>query len=53
MNIYRCIVCCYEYNPDEVDIAGGIDNGTSFNDLPDDWVCPVCGAPTNEFEEIS
>ncbi|MBN1387510.1 MAG: rubredoxin [Bacteroidales bacterium] len=52
MRIYRCSVCGYEYNPEEGDEAGGIDEGTDFEDLPDDWVCPVCGAGKSEFEPI-
>lgn len=52
MSIYRCIVCGYEYNPEEGDNVGSIAEGTPFDKIPDDWVCPVCGADKNEFEKI-
>ena len=48
---YRCTVCGYIYDPTEGDPDGGIKPGTAFEDIPDDWVCPVCGAAKNEFEE--
>jgi rubredoxin len=38
------------YNPDEGDPDNGIDPGMPFDDLPDDWVCPVCGASKDMFE---
>jgi rubredoxin len=53
MASYKCAVCGYIYDPAEGDSAGGIAAGTSFEDLPDSWVCPVCGAPKSEFEKIS
>ncbi len=51
MDKYVCIVCGYIYDPAEGDPASGIAAGTAFEDLPDDWVCPVCGAPKTEFEK--
>ncbi len=48
---WKCI-CGYIYDPDEGDPDGGIEPGTSFEDVPDDWVCPVCGAPKDVFEKI-
>ena len=48
---YRCTVCGYIYDPEQGDPDGNIKPGTSFEDLPDDWVCPVCGAAKNEFEK--
>ena len=53
MKNYLCLVCGYIYNPEEGDSDGGIAPGTSFESLPDDWVCPVCGAGKDEFEEIN
>ena len=50
---YRCIVCGYVYDPDKGDPDGGIPPGTSFESLPDDWVCPVCGATKSDFEKVS
>jgi len=52
MKKYRCLVCGYEYDPAQGDPANGIDPGTAFEDLPDDWLCPVCGASKDEFEEV-
>jgi rubredoxin len=52
MASYQCLVCGYIYDPAEGDSAGGIAAGTAFEDLPDSWVCPVCGAPKSEFEKI-
>ncbi|MFZ5755053.1 MAG: rubredoxin, partial [Bacillota bacterium] len=42
----------YIYDPAEGDPVGGIEPGTSFNDLPDDWACPECGVGKELFEEI-
>ena len=49
MMLYVCNVCGYIYDPAEGDPDAGIAEGTSFDDLPADWVCPVCGAPKDEF----
>jgi len=49
---YRCTVCGYIYDPEEGDPDGGIAPGTSFEQIPDDWVCPVCGASKADFEKI-
>jgi rubredoxin len=48
---YKCSVCGYIYDPEEGDPGGGISPGTPFAELPDDWVCPVCGAARSEFEK--
>jgi flavin reductase (DIM6/NTAB) family NADH-FMN oxidoreductase RutF/rubredoxin len=47
---YRCTVCGYIYDPKAGDPDGGIKPGTKFEDLPDDWVCPVCGVGKDQFE---
>ena len=49
---YECTVCGYIYDPKEGDPDGGIEAGTSFEELPDDWVCPVCGAGKDQFEKV-
>lgn len=49
MEKYTCDICGFEYNPVEGDEAAGIAPGTAFNDLPDDYECPVCGAGKEEF----
>ncbi len=46
---WTCGVCGYTYDPEEGDPAHGVAPGTRFEDLPDDWVCPVCGAPKDAF----
>jgi flavin reductase (DIM6/NTAB) family NADH-FMN oxidoreductase RutF/rubredoxin len=50
MKKYRCTVCGYIYDPEAGDPDGGIAPGTAFEDIPDDWVCPVCGATKDQFE---
>jgi|FLOH01.1.fsa_nt_gi flavin reductase (DIM6/NTAB) family NADH-FMN oxidoreductase RutF/rubredoxin len=52
MPSYQCLVCNYIYDPAEGDPDGGISPGTAFEDIPDDWVCPVCGAEKSDFELI-
>jgi rubredoxin len=51
MKKYTCTVCGYEYDPAVGDPDNGIAPGTSFDDVPDDWVCPECGADKSFFEE--
>jgi rubredoxin len=52
MDKYECQVCGYVYDPAEGDDKAGIAPGTSFEDLPADWVCPLCGVGKDEFEKI-
>jgi flavin reductase (DIM6/NTAB) family NADH-FMN oxidoreductase RutF/rubredoxin len=49
---YKCSVCGWVYDPAIGDSEGGIAPGTPFEKLPDDWVCPVCGATKDNFEKI-
>ena len=49
MTRYICNVCGYVYDPAEGDPDGGIKPGTRFEDIPDNWVCPVCGADKSNF----
>jgi rubredoxin len=49
---YKCTVCGYVYDPAGGDADGGIAPGTAFEDIPDDWTCPVCGAAKSEFEVV-
>jgi len=46
---YICTVCNYVYDPEIGDPDGGVQPGTRFEDIPDSWVCPVCGAKKSEF----
>jgi len=50
MKKYVCTVCGYVYDPAEGDSDAGIEAGTAFENLPEDWVCPVCGAGKADFE---
>jgi len=52
MDKYECTVCGYIYDPEKGDQDSGIEPGTAFEDLPDDWVCPVCGASKDAFEKV-
>ena len=51
MKKFRCTVCGYIYDPEVGDPDAGIEPGTSFEDLPDSWVCPECGVGKDMFEE--
>lgn len=53
MDKYECIACGYIYDPLIGDPTVGIGPGTSFNDLPEDWVCPDCGVGKDQFEKLS
>ena len=50
MKKYICIVCGYIYDPALGDDSSGIEPNTSFEDLPDDWLCPLCGVGKDDFE---
>jgi rubredoxin len=49
MQKYVCNVCGYIYDPEEGDPDNGVDPGTAFQDIPEDWVCPMCGALKEDF----
>jgi len=51
MKNYVCILCGYVYDPEIGDPDSGVAPGTAFENLPDDWACPLCGAPKEQFEE--
>ncbi len=46
---YVCDVCGYIYDPEEGDPENGVEPGTAFADLPDEWVCPLCGVGVENF----
>jgi rubredoxin len=50
---YMCSVCRYVYDPAVGDPKGGIAPGTPFEELPDDWTCPVCRVPKNMFKPVA
>ena len=47
-----CNGCGYEYNPEVGDEEGGISPGTTFEALPEEWICPVCGEEKTAFVEV-
>ncbi|MFO7728022.1 MAG: rubredoxin [Desulfonatronovibrio sp.] len=49
MDKWVCGVCGYVYDPAEGDPDNGVNPGTKFEDVSEDWVCPVCGASKDEF----
>jgi rubredoxin len=49
MERYVCSVCGYVYDPAVGDPDAGIKKGVLFADLPDDWICPICGAAKDQF----
>lgn len=52
MDKYICTVCDWVYDPEIGDPEHGIAPGTKFEDIPDDWVCPLCGVGKGDFEKI-
>ena len=52
MEKLECLVCGYIYDPEKGDPDNGVEPGTSFEELPEDWVCPECGASKEQFEKI-
>lgn len=51
MDKWECTVCGYVYDPAAGDPDHGIAAGTKFEDIPDDWVCPVCGVGKDSFQK--
>ena len=52
MKKWVCLVCGYVYDPEIGDPDSGIAPGTSFEDLPEDWVCPLCAVGKYQFEAL-
>lgn len=50
--LHICALCGYEYNSKVGDPDNGVSEGTDFEDLPADWVCPLCGATKEDFETV-
>lgn len=50
MEKFECTVCGYIYDPETGDPDNGVDPGTAFKDIPEDWLCPVCGVGKDSFE---
>jgi rubredoxin len=51
MDRYVCGICGYVYDPEQGDPDNGVAAGTKWEDVPDDWECPVCGASKADFEK--
>ncbi|MCX8030372.1 MAG: rubredoxin [Thermodesulfovibrionales bacterium] len=52
MEKWKCSICGYVYDPEQGDESSGIPAGTPFEKLPDNWVCPICGASKDNFEKL-
>lgn len=52
MKKYECEVCGYVYDPSVGDKEGGIPAGTAFENLPEEWVCPLCGLGKDVFNPV-
>lgn len=52
MKSYVCELCDYTYEPEAGDLENGVPAGTAFEDIPDSWVCPKCGAGKEEFRAV-
>lgn len=53
MRKFECIACGYIYDEELGDPDNGVAPGTKWEDVPEDWVCPLCGVGKEEFEEVS
>jgi rubredoxin len=49
---HECQNCGYIYDPEIGDPEGGIESGTPFSEIPEEWICPVCGAEKSQFEPL-
>ena len=52
MDKFECVLCGYVYDPEIGDPEADIEPGTTFDELPEDFVCPLCGAGKDEFEPV-
>lgn len=51
MEKWVCVICGYVYDPELGDPDNGVEPGTSFEDISEDWACPECGVDKNSFEK--
>ncbi|MFI3269248.1 MAG: rubredoxin [Rikenellaceae bacterium] len=51
MDRYKCTVCNHIYDPAKGDKTQDVEPNTPFDQLPDDWVCPICGVGVSQFEK--
>ena len=52
MDKYRCVLCGWIYDPAKGDPNNGVEAGTPFEEVPEDWTCPLCGADKEQFEKL-
>ena len=52
MEKYRCVLCGWIYDPAKGDPNNGVEAGTPFEEVPEDWTCPLCGADKEQFEKL-
>lgn len=52
MKKMKCIICKYIYDEEKGDVKTGIEPGTKWEDVPEDWVCPLCKVGKDKFEEV-
>ena len=52
MDKYKCTVCDYIYDPAKGDPENGVQPGTAWDDVPEDWVCPTCKVGKDMFEKV-
>lgn len=52
MKKFACELCGYTYEVKEGDPDNGVEPGTEFDEIPENWVCPLCGASKEDFEEV-
>lgn len=51
MEKWVCVVCGYVYDPNDGDPDNGVEPGTAFEDIPDNWLCPLCSVGKDQFEK--
>ncbi|PLX00566.1 MAG: rubredoxin [Marinilabiliales bacterium] len=49
---HKCVVCGFVYDENEGHPSSGIAPGTKFEDIPEDWKCPICAATKDQFKEL-
>ena len=52
MQKFKCDICGYVYDPEKGDPDNGVEPGTAFENLPNNWVCPECGAEKSDFSPV-
>ncbi|CAN7721803.1 rubredoxin [Rhizobium rhizogenes] len=50
--VWECVLCGFRYDETLGDPDGGVEPGTKWEDVPDDWICPECGAQKSEFDMV-